>query len=219
MNLIYGMCAATLILSTHQESSMERITLGGAAGTLGPWVASALTGSTVRAVGRSAAGLQRAFGREAGIEQRVWNPDDPASVRAAVRGTDTLIYLVGVDYWRFHLHPQLARATLAGAVAEGVRRIVLVGTVYPYGDTGSTPLREDQPRRPHTFKGRMRLEQEQVLEQAQAEGAIELAIVRLPDFFGPGADKSFLHGAVRAAVRGGRADVVGPIDLPHQFVR
>ena len=43
-------------------------------------------------------------------------------------------------------------------------------------------------------------------------------VLRLPDFYGPGVEASLLHGAARAAVHGGTADMVGPIDRPHEFV-
>jgi len=36
-----------------------------------------------------------------------WNPGDPASVRAAASGIETMFYTVGVNYWQFELHPQL----------------------------------------------------------------------------------------------------------------
>ena len=58
-----------------------------------------------------------------------WDPDSPASVEAAAHGIDTLIYLVGVHYTRFELHPELMRKTLAGAINAGVRQILLIGTV------------------------------------------------------------------------------------------
>ncbi len=110
------------------------------------------------------------------------------------------------------------KKTLDGAIAAGVKRIVLIGTVYPYGRPKTTPVREDHPREPHTFKGRMRKAQEDLLLAAHAAGNIEATVLRLPDFYGPGVDKSFLHSAIAAAVNGGVANMVGPIDKPHEFV-
>jgi len=54
--------------------------------------------------------------------------------------------------------------------------------------------------------------------QAHADGKIRATVLRLPDFYGPGVEASLLHGAARAAVHGGTADMVGPIDRPHEFV-
>ena len=199
---------------------MPKVALFGASGVIGQTIAVALArgGEPYRVVGRSEESLKRTFGADRLAEIVTWNPDSPASVQAAAAGVETLIYMVGVNYWQFELHPELMRKTLAGAIAAGVKNILLIGTVYPYGRAKSNPVREDQPRQPHTFKGRMRKEQEELLMQAHAEGRINATVLRLPDFYGPGVEASLLHGAAVAAVKGGTADMIGPIDRPHEFV-
>ncbi len=197
-----------------------RTALIGAAGAIGNSIAAALRLREVeyRVVGRDRAGLEKSFGRDRLAEIVTWNPDDPASVRAACRGMDTLIYLVGVPYNHFELHPQVMRKTLDGAIAEGVKRIVLIGTVYPYGRPVSATVTEEHPRQPQTFKGKMRKEQEDILLAAHAAGKIQGTILRLPDFYGPGVKASFLDSLFQAAAKGGTANLVGPIDVPHEFV-
>lgn len=199
---------------------MSKIALFGAAGVVGQSIAAALghTGRPYRVVGRNEVSLRKAFGPDPLAEIVTWDPDSPASVRAAAKGVDTLIYMVGVNYWQFELHPELMRKTLEGAVAAGVKHIVLIGTVYPYGRARSNPVSEDHPREPHTFKGRMRKAQEDLLMQAHANGRIRATVLRLPDFYGPGVEASLLHRAALAAVNGGTADMVGPLDRPHEFV-
>ncbi|HZZ92365.1 MAG TPA: NAD-dependent epimerase/dehydratase family protein [Usitatibacter sp.] len=196
-----------------------RIALFGAAGAIGRSIATALRhqGRPYRVVGRSRKALEEAFGADPLAEIVTWDPADPRSVRAAARGIDTIFYLVGVNYWQFELHPRLMQATLDGAIAERVARFVLVGTVYPYGRAQTDPVREDHPREPHTFKGRMRKAQEDLLMAADAAGQIQGSVLRLPDFYGPGVEASYLHGAFTAAIRGGTANLVGPIDRPHEF--
>ena len=199
---------------------MSKIALFGAAGAIGQSIANALAakGQPYRVVGRSEASLRKSFGADPLAEVVTWNPDSPESVKAAASGIDTLIYLVGVNYWQFELHPQLMRKTLEGAIAAGVRNVILIGTVYPYGRARTTPVREDHPREPHTFKGRMRKEQEDILLQAHAAGRINATVLRLPDFYGPGVEPSLLHRPAVAAVKGGTADMIGPIERPHEFV-
>jgi uncharacterized protein YbjT (DUF2867 family) len=108
--------------------------LFGAAGAIGRSIAAALrqAGRPYRVVGRSAAPLTGSFGDDPLAEIVTWNPDDAESVRGAAHGIETIVYLVGVNYWQFKLHPQLMAKTLAGAVAEGVEHLLLIGTVYPY---------------------------------------------------------------------------------------
>ena len=196
------------------------IGLFGATGALGASVAGALraAGRRYRAVGRSRGTLGAQYGKDPLAEIVAWNPGDAASARAACRGVDTIVYLVGVDYWKFGLHPRLMKQTLEAAIAEGVPRLVLIGTVYPYGRPRAARVTEDHPREPHTFKGRMRKAQEDLLLEADSAGRIRACILRLPDFYGPGVEKSLLHDAIVAAVRGRTANMIGPLDKPHEFV-
>lgn len=202
------------------EDGMAKIALFGAAGAIGRSLTDALKqrGEGYRVVGRDRARLEKAFGNDPKAEIVTWNPDEPESVRDAARGVDTLIYLVGVPYDHFELHPTTMRKTLDGAIAEGVRRILLIGTVYPYGTPITPKVTEEHPRNPVTFKGKMRKQQEDLLLEEDAAGKIEGVILRLPDFYGPGVEASFLDGVFKAAVNGGTADMVGPIDTPHEFV-
>jgi nucleoside-diphosphate-sugar epimerase len=199
---------------------MSKTALLGATGAIGESIAAELRkrGESYRAVGRDRASLERTFGSDPLAEIAVWNPDDASSVRAALRGADAIVYLVGVPYNHFELHPVLMRQTLDAAIAEGVGQMLLVGTVYPYGRAQQTPAREDHPREPHTFKGKMRKQQEDLLLEADAVGKIRGTVLRLPDFYGPRVKNSFLDGVFNAAARGGTANLIAPIDRPHQFV-
>jgi len=199
---------------------MPNIALVGAAGAIGKSIAQALRdkGIEYRAIGRHRERLTAEFGNDKLAEITVWNPDDPASVRAALRGIELAIYLVGVPYDQFRLHPTVLQKTLDGAIAEGVQKFLLIGTVYPYGRAQTERVGENHPREPHTFKGKMRKTQEDILLKAHSESLIQGAILRLPDFYGPGVAASFLHSLFQAAASGGKADLIGPIDRPHEFV-
>ncbi|MGF6479425.1 NAD-dependent epimerase/dehydratase family protein [Paraburkholderia sp. JPY419] len=197
-----------------------KVGLFGAAGAAGQSIAAALgaAGRDYRVVGRSREALQRSFGDDPHAEIVTWNPDDHASIRAAAAGLQTVIYLVGMPYDQFAQHPPLMEKTLAGVTAAGVERFILIGTVYPYGRAHGNPIREDHPREPHTFKGRMRLEQEKLVLAAHGRKGLETLVLRLPDFYGPGVERSLLHGVFVGAATGKRAQVLGPIDVPHEFI-
>jgi nucleoside-diphosphate-sugar epimerase len=72
-----------------------------------------------------------------------------------------------------------------------VKRVLLFGTVYPYGMPRSMPVKEDHPGEPNTFKGRMRKEAEDLLLVAQAKGDLQATILRLPDFLWAGGGEEF----------------------------
>jgi nucleoside-diphosphate-sugar epimerase len=199
---------------------MEKLGLVGAAGAIGNSISAALQakGLPYRVIGRSRSKLENSFGTDVNAELVTWNPDDPQSVQTAFKGLETLIYLVGVALDQFQLHPILMQKTIDGATAAGVKRIVLIGTVWPYGLPKTVPITEQHSREPVTFKGKMRKEQEDVLMKAHRDGKIEAAILTLPDFYGPNVEASLLYPLITAAAKGGVANMIGPIDNLHEFI-
>jgi nucleoside-diphosphate-sugar epimerase len=197
-----------------------KIGLLGATGAIGKSIAAALTAQSIpfRAIGRDEAGLKKVYGGNGFAECVSWNPDDPASVRRALSGVSTLVYLLGVPYNNFALHPVLMKKTIDGAVAAGVGRILLIGTLYVFGRARTKRITEDHPFKPHTFKGRMRKAQEDLLMKADAAGKLRASVLRLPDFYGPDVEGSLLRDLFLAAASGRRANLIGPLDTPHEFV-
>jgi nucleoside-diphosphate-sugar epimerase len=195
---------------------VERVAIFGAVGAIGHAVASELRqrGVWFRVAGRRRAALERLGAAEI-VEA------DLAELRAAgdaARGVDTVIYIVGVPYHRFDLHPKLMTTTVEAAVVTKVTRLMVVSSVYSYGRPETPRVAETHPRRPHTHKGRMRKEQEDIALQAQKDGLLQAAVVRLPDFYGPHADKSLANPIFRAALDGRKANWLGSVDLPHEFI-
>ena len=194
------------------------IALFGASGTLGQALAPLLAPHPFRVIGRSPNQLAATFNPYPNAQLAIWDPANPDTAAAALQGVQTMIYLVGVPYTDFRLHPPLFEQALAAAVRAGVERCVLVGTVYPFGFAQTSVVREDHPRNPHTFKGQMRKQQEDILLAADAAGRIRGTILRLPDFYGAKLARSYLSSLFHAAAHGKTAQLIGPINTPHEYV-
>jgi nucleoside-diphosphate-sugar epimerase len=195
--------------------------LFGAAGAVGQALAPSLARSNLafRVVGRSSERLRQEFVRyEPLVEYHAADLSQPASAAPAATGIDTIFYLVGVPYPRFADHPELTRIALDAAAAAGVRRFFLLGTVYAYGRPQRERLDESHPRDPHTFKGRMRKEQEDLVLAADGRNGMRTIVLRAPDFYGPTSELSFVRAIFDAALKGGTANVIGPVDTPHEFI-
>jgi nucleoside-diphosphate-sugar epimerase len=152
------------------------VALFGGSGTIGQAVAPLFAPRSFRVVGRSLHQLQSAFAAYPGADLAVWDQANPETAEAALQGIQTLVYLVGVSYTDFRLHPILFDQVLTAAIKAGVQRCVLVGTVYPFGFAQTSLVREDHPRNPHTFKGQMRKQQEDLLLAASLCAAIPLCV-------------------------------------------
>ena len=195
--------------------------LFGATGTVGKALASKLAerGQTFRVVGRSEERLRRDFGaNEPPVEYCAADLSDPVAAARAAAGVDTIFYAVGVPYPQFEQHPKLTRVALEAAAAAGVRHFVHLSTVYPYGVPQQDFVSESHPRNPTAFKGRMRKEQEDLVHAADNPKGMRTTILRPPDFYGPDSELSYVRAIFDAALRGGTANVIGPIDTPHEFI-
>jgi len=64
----------------------------------------------------------------------------------------------------------------------------------------------------------MRKEQEDFVQAADNPKGMRTTILRPPDFYGPDSELSYVRAIFDAALRGGTANVIGPIDTPHEFI-
>jgi nucleoside-diphosphate-sugar epimerase len=200
--------------------AMERAAVFGAAGAIGPQVAEELSRRRVpfRVVGRSRPKLEAAFGTLPHAEIFDADIGDRRAAGAAARGVDTIFYCVGLPYPSHHLHPVLMRTALEAAASMGVRRMVLVSSVYPYGVPHTARVAETHPREPAARKGQYRKEQEDVVLEAHRAGKLQGLIVTLPDFYGPGATQALANLIFEGALANKTANWIGPVNTPHEFV-
>lgn len=153
-----------------------------------------------------------------GVDRFAADVATPEGARAAVEGAGVVYHCVNVAY---HLQveamPRIQQAVLAAAEAEGARLVVL-DTLYPYGETHGAVMTEDTPWNATTDKGVMRAELDARYLAAHAEGRLRVVLGRSADFVGPGVLNSTLGGAVfPAALTGGEVPAFGDIDLPHSY--
>jgi nucleoside-diphosphate-sugar epimerase len=197
-----------------------KVAIFGAAGTVGRAVAREISrrGNEVRVVGRSAAKLQEAFGN--GYEIHAADVSREKDVVQVCTGVDAIVYTLGLPYSAkaFEAYPPMMRLAVAAARDAGVRRMLLVTNVYPYGLPRTPRVAETHPREPVSTKGRYRKEQEDILLSADGDGGLRTTSLRLPDFYGPHAELSFGNLVIDSAVRRKPASLLGPVDKPHEFV-
>ncbi|MFF4242968.1 NAD-dependent epimerase/dehydratase family protein [Streptomyces sp. NPDC001822] len=153
-----------------------------------------------------------------GVDRFAADVSTAEGARAAVEGAAVVYHCVNVGYHlQVEVMPRIQAAVLAAAEATGARLVVL-DTLYPYGETHGAVMTEDTPWRATSRKGVMRAELDARYLAAHAEGRLRVALGRSADFVGPGVLGSTLGGAVfPAALTGGEVPALGDIDLPHSY--
>jgi nucleoside-diphosphate-sugar epimerase len=181
-----------LFQDLSQDTTAPTALILGLTGAIGGAIAKALSrrGFTIRALTRRPPAERPAFAF--GIDWRDGDARDAASVRAAAEGATLIVHGVnppGYARWREDALPMLAN-TIAAAKAVGAT-IVFPGNVYVYSTASPALVSETTPRQPTTRKGQVRLEMEEMLEQAARDHGVRVIAIRAGDFFGPGVTNSW----------------------------
>lgn len=193
----------------------------GAAGAVGKELGKILAREhfPFRVVGRSERELRNSFDEfEPLVEYCIADLMNPEDAARAASGIETVFYTVGVPYTMFKLHPLMSEIAVAAAADAGVRRFVHLSTIYSYGRRQADKVTEDHPREPHAYKGRMRKKQEDIVLSSHGRSGMQVTILCPPDFYGGDSRLSFMYPVFQGALEGKTANLIGPIDLPHEFV-
>ena len=122
----------------------------GAAGAIGRSVAAAFhaAGEPVRLVGRRKQPLSAVAAPGDAIVMA--DVSTLPGCRSALAGADTAVYALGLPYTTaaFAAYPPMMQAFVTAAKEQGVKRLLLVTNVYPYGIPRAARVDEQHPRQP-----------------------------------------------------------------------
>lgn len=170
-------------------------------------------GHRVRLVNRSGTGEPLD-----GVERRRGDVGTVEGALKVTEGAGVVYHCVNVAYHlQVDMMPGIQDAIL-GAVETTGARLVVLDTLYPYGETHGEVMTEDTPWHTSTEKGRMRAELDERYLAAHRESRARVALGRSADFTGPGVLSSTLGGGVfPGALTGTEVYALGDIDLPHSY--
>lgn len=201
---------------------MKKAIVLGATGGVGNPLAAELVkrGIETVAFGRSRTKLEslaRELGQPELLRLETGDAFNPEDIVRAAGGADVIFHSANVPYndMESRLLP------LGEAVMEAADRmrakVVIVDGIYPYGRRTMEKATEEHPKRPHTRKGKVRLAYEELIFSPRWLYAKPL-IVRLPDYYGPSAQASYLSVTMEAIAAGKPTVFIGNMTTPREYV-
>lgn len=155
-------------------------------------------GWAVSALHRDPATIQAT---RADLPPLTWHRGDAmneADVAAAAAGADVIVHAANppaYKNWRGLALPML-KSSIAAARAAGAR-LVLPGNLYNFAPEDGPVVSETTPQRPHTKKGAIRVEMEEMLRAAAAEpGGPRVLALRAGDYYGGRAPASWFQNVL-----------------------
>lgn len=198
-------------LTSDVNPVLKSILVTGAAGFAGLSLALSLT-----AAGHRVRGLVRNRDRataleQAGVKTVVGDIRDPAVVRQAIQGVDTVYHLAAVfrragvnDSEYREVHVDATRQLIEFSAAAGVSRVVHCSTVGVHGSVSEdAPATEDAPFRPGDIYQLTKLEGEQMARETADRTGVPVTVVRPGPIYGPGDRRLFklIGGVARGRFR------------------
>lgn len=195
-----------------EAKSVKKAVILGASGPAGYYLTGELLrrGIHTRVVARKLGRLHDYFA-ELDVECVAADLLSAREARSALESCDVAFLCAGVSMSRFEDHLVMTRNITEGINAEGAAG-VLLSSFWSYGPSGLEPVSETGPRVPQSPKQEIRLQQEDLFTSAGG------AVVILPDFYGPRADKGFLNPALRSIYSGRTANWIGDLERPREFL-
>lgn len=142
-------------------------------------------------------------------------PCDTAALAVAAAEARVVVQALSPAYthraWKRDV-PALTQSAIDAARALGAT-LMLPASVYNFGAGMPARLLEDTPQQPTTFKGRMRVASERMIEIATRDGGMRAVVIRAGDFFGGGRG-SWLDLVIARQLAAGRVTYPGALDVP-----
>ena len=170
-------------------------------------------GHTVRQVDRHGTGPAAE-----GLERVAADATDTDDMIRVTTGADVVYHCVNAPYHlQTEVMPRVTTAVL-DALAVNPARLVVLDTLYPYGEADSEAITEATPWAATTSKGLLRAELDRRYLAAHEAGTHRIVAGRAADFYGPGVLNSALGGGVfPGALGGGEVFSFGDTSLPHSY--
>lgn len=195
---------------------MKKALVLGASGGMGYSIVKELSrrGITVTAFARTKGKLEKLFGDDPNVTIMTGDVFQLNNLQEAAKDTEVIFQSANIPYpeWKEKL-PQLMSNIITVAKKNSLK-LVVVDNVYAYGRSGGKKVNENFPKNPHTKKGRIRLQVEQLIK----ESGVKALICHFPDFYGPNAENTILHYTLQNVISNKKGAFVGDQHIAREFI-
>src|SRR5690606_35252205 len=195
---------------------MKKALVLGASGGMGYAIVNDLTerGIQVRAFARNREKLEFLFGQKESVELVTGNAFNTLDLQRAAENCDVIFHSINIPYqhWQKDLL-SIMKNVLQVAKEQGAK-FVLVDNIYAFGRANGGKVSEQSPKKPHTKKGRLRLEQINLIKQS----GLPFIIAHFPDFYGPNAENTMIGTTLKNVVQNKNSLFVGNQKVAREHI-
>ncbi|WP_404456602.1 SDR family oxidoreductase [Oceanobacillus kapialis] len=141
---------------------------------------------------------------------------DYTTIIEAAKDVDVIFQCANVKYQEMESKLLLLGESVMKAADALGKKIVVVDGIYVYGHQVAKGD-ENHPYNPHTKKGKIRVDFEKLIFSTRWQNAKAL-IVRLPDYYGPTSQNSYLQPTLEGMAANKATVFIGNLKTPREYV-
>lgn len=187
----------------------------GATGSIGSALVYELVnrGIEVAAFARSENRLNDLF-RNHPVKAVVGDVFQKKDLEQASEGVDVVFHAINIPYPEWQEKQSILLTNILETVKKTGTKLAMIDNIYAYGRSYGIPVTEEVKKEPHTKKGIIRLQ----LEQMAKQSGVPLFITHLPDFYGPNAGSTLLNYTFQGMIDNKKARYIGNPTLGREFI-
>ncbi|WP_102347720.1 SDR family NAD(P)-dependent oxidoreductase [Bacillus sp. Marseille-P3661] len=195
---------------------MKKVLVLGASGGMGYSIVKELVQREIDvvALARSEEKLHKLFKNEEKVTIVSGNVFDLESLKETAAGVDTVFHAMNIPYPEWEKNLPVVMSNILETVKHVNAKLVIVDNIYAYGRNPGHLVSEQIPKKPHTKKGKIRLELEEMAKQSN----LPVLIAHFPDFYGPNATNTILNYTFENVVKNKRSMFVGDRKIAREYI-
>lgn len=194
---------------------MKKALVLGASGGMGYAITKELSsrGIMVTAFARNRGKLEKLFADDSNVTIYSGDLFHIEDLDGAANGVDIIFQSANLPYSDWEKKLQVMMTNILATAKKHSTKLAIVDNIYAYGRSGKNTT-ETAERKPHTKKGRIRLEVEKLVKESE----VPALIAHFPDFYGPNAESTILHFTLASIVKDKKSAFVGNQSIAREYI-
>lgn len=195
---------------------MKKALVLGASGSMGYAIVKELCnrGIHVVAFARNKEKLDLLFSFEENVEVMTGDVFIQEDIMNAAKGVDIIFHAVNIPYSDWEKQQSKLLINILEVTKYYGIKLGIVDNIYAYGKQERELVKEDAEKRPHTKKGKIRLQLEEMAKKAN----VKMFIAHFPDFYGPNAESTLIHHTLNGVLANKLSSFVGDKKIAREYI-
>ena len=158
--------------------------------------------------------LEKLFGNDPNVTIYAGDLFQMSDLDGAAQGVEVIFQAANIPYSEWETKLLVMMSNIIETAKKHSAKLAFVDNIYAYGRSTGKTVNERTLKSPHTKKGKIRLQVEELIQTSK----VPALIAHFPDFYGPNAESSLLNYTRVNVIKNKKASYVGDQSIAREFI-